>query len=177
MDRVTCCFVLLAISMLVNILYYGIDTTNSNQQGIKMGSLIYITWTQIGIGFLSNIFVFLPSFILVQMFRSIKHRHSRISRIKEILNQDKRKTNVNSVIKVTQNKIQIKLPWWCKFVAYFISLLIAGSCLIVVTIKGIEFGDEKAAKWLTSLLFSFFCSILFTQPIQVNIDVFRTHKL
>ena len=34
-------------------------------------------------------------------------------------------------------------------------------------IKGIEFGDEKVTKWLTSLIVSFLSSILLTQPIQV----------
>ncbi len=35
-DRLTCCFVLLCISMLVNILYYGIDKS-SNPDGLKIG--------------------------------------------------------------------------------------------------------------------------------------------
>lgn len=35
-DRLTCCFVLLCISMLINILYYGIDKS-SNPDGLKIG--------------------------------------------------------------------------------------------------------------------------------------------
>ena len=32
---------------------------------------------------------------------------------------------------------------------------------------GIQFGDEKARKWLTSMIISIFTSILITQPIKV----------
>ena len=39
MDRVTCCFVLLYISMLVNILYYGVDT-GANTGGLKIGPFL-----------------------------------------------------------------------------------------------------------------------------------------
>ena len=37
LDRVTCCFALLYISMLVNILYYGIANESTNQSGINLG--------------------------------------------------------------------------------------------------------------------------------------------
>ena len=31
-----------------------------------------------------------------------------------------------------------------------------------------QFGDEKARKWLTSIVFSFISGLLFTQPIKVS---------
>ncbi len=40
-----------------------------------------------------------------------------------------------------------------------------------VIIKGIEFGDEKCGKWLSSLLISFLSSVLITQPLQVNFQI------
>ena len=42
LDRLTCCFVLLAISMLMNILYFGMDTS-SNPDGLKIGPYVNIT--------------------------------------------------------------------------------------------------------------------------------------
>ena len=36
LDRVTCCFVLLYISMLMNIMYYGV-ANSSNNDGLKVG--------------------------------------------------------------------------------------------------------------------------------------------
>jgi hypothetical protein len=36
-----------------------------------------------------------------------------------------------------------------------------------IIVKGIEFGQEKVTKWLTSLFVSFLSSVLITQPAQV----------
>jgi hypothetical protein len=37
LDRLTCCFVLLCISMLVNILYYSIVSSDSTSNGLQIG--------------------------------------------------------------------------------------------------------------------------------------------
>ena len=39
LDRVTCCFVLLYITMLINILYYGVANESNNTGGIHLGPL------------------------------------------------------------------------------------------------------------------------------------------
>ena len=64
---------------------------------------------------------------------------------------------------------ELRFPWWFKIFAYLLSMVFAGVSLFFVIIKGIEFGDEKATKWLTSLIISFLSSILLTQPLQVNL--------
>ena len=46
LDRLTCCFVLLAITMLMNILYYGMDNKASGD-GLKIGPFINITPEQV----------------------------------------------------------------------------------------------------------------------------------
>ncbi|CAF4743314.1 unnamed protein product, partial [Rotaria sp. Silwood2] len=43
--------------------------------------------------------------------------------------------------------------------------MIAVSILFIIA-RGIEFGDLKTQKWLTSVLTGFFSSILLTQPIK-----------
>ena len=48
-ERITCCFVLLFISMLLNIFYYGIDAKDSNE-GVDLG-LIYFSPKQVHIIF------------------------------------------------------------------------------------------------------------------------------
>ena len=62
---------------------------------------------------------------------------------------------------------KISFPWWCKIGAYLLSFLFIGVSIFFILIKGIEFGDAKVAKWLTSLLISFLTSVLLTQPVQV----------
>ena len=53
-----------------------------------------------------------------------------------------------------------------------LSLIFAGVSLFFIIIKGISLGDEKVAKWLTSLVSSFISSVLLTQPIQAFIISF-----
>jgi len=60
-------------------------------------------------------------------------------------------------------------PWWCLFVAYGLSFILAGISAFFIIARGIEFGDLKIQKWLTSLISGFFSSILLIQPIKVNL--------
>ena len=63
--------------------------------------------------------------------------------------------------------LDFTLPWWFKIVAYALSYSFMAVCIFFIIVKGIEFGNEKVEKWLTSLLISILTSIFLTQPIQV----------
>jgi hypothetical protein len=71
----------------------------------------------------------------------------------------------------------LTFPWWCLFVAYGLSLIIAGVSMFFIIVRGIEFGDLKTQKWLTSLLSGFFSSILLIQPIKVDSFLFREFRI
>ena len=161
LDRLTCCFVLLSISMLINILYYGMDDTPI-EAGIKIGPYINFTVQQLSIGVLTSVFVFIPSFLLVQMFRRTKRRNPRLARIKRILRTKNKET------KRAKKPLELRFPWWFIIVAYVVSFLLVTSSLFFVLLKGIEFGNEKATKWLTSMIVAFLSSIFLTQPLQVS---------
>ncbi|KAI3389555.1 hypothetical protein SNEBB_005250 [Seison nebaliae] len=85
--------------------------------------------------------------------------------------------SINNSYKITENdnskenhekiKKKFMLPWWMVIVTYFLTFVICGISVFFIISKGIMFGDEKVADWLTSLVLSFFTSILFTQPIKV----------
>jgi polycystin 1L2 len=55
-QRVTCCFVLLFLSMLMNIIYYGQGGSSNHADGLQIGPF-YLTTEQVDIVFFSN---FLP---------------------------------------------------------------------------------------------------------------------
>ena len=171
LDRLTCCFVLLSISMLMNIMYYGMDTT-PNVDGLKIGP-VNVTLQQMSIGVITNLIVFPPTLLLMQLFRRIKRRQPRMKLLKKILNEKNLINNSMddddlSEIK-NKRKIPLKFPWWFKFVAYTLSFAFASVSLFFVIIKGIVLGNTQVTKWLTSLIISFITSVLLTQPIQVNI--------
>ena len=59
------------------------------------------------------------------------------------------------------------LPWWCSIIAWVLLWIAVGLSIAFVTFYAIMFQDEKAKKWLTSLLIGFFSSVLLTQPVKV----------
>ena len=69
---------------------------------------------------------------------------------------------------VTKKKKTLSFPWWTKIIAYGLSYLFMCVSLLFIILKGIEFGDEKVLKWLTSLIMSILTSVLLTEPIKVE---------
>ncbi|CAF4044663.1 unnamed protein product, partial [Rotaria sp. Silwood2] len=218
-QRCTCCFVLLLMSMLMNIMYYDQSAIAKSHtvNGITMGPF-YITPEQIAIGIIAELICFLPSTILVEMFRRLRPRRRPVSPVREALrrmqneHQEKQKqvalsdiypqltnyiVNSDSILsrneldtmrntlvsplpdkqisyRINQQELKIKkknkkitLPWWFIFIAYFLSFLVVSVSILFIIARGIEFGDLKTRKWLTSSVTGFFSSILFTQPVKV----------
>jgi hypothetical protein len=159
--------------MLMNILYYGMDNT-PNADGLSFGP-INVTLQQVSVGIITNLIVFPPSFLLVQLFKRTKQRLTRLSKIKTLLNKhnpienkEEEGNEENNKIK-EKSKLELKFPWWFKFVLYVVSFIIASVCLFFIVIKGIVFGNDKSTKWITSVVVSILSSILVTQPLQVLI--------
>ena len=165
LDRLTCCFVLLSISMLINILYYEVDRSSS-QNSFKIGPFLNLTLEQISVGVFTNMFVLLPSLLLVQLFRRTKRKTPRFLKIKNLLSKNK-----SEPMRKKKRAFEFKFPWWFKFVVYLISFLVAFISFGFVIIKGIEFGNEKVINWLTSLIISCANDILITQPIKVKKNI------
>ncbi|UJR18466.1 hypothetical protein I4U23_005372, partial [Adineta vaga] len=161
LQRCTCCFVLLFVSMLTNIVYYDL----SNQAKVNYNSTIslsfgtfFVTFDQIFIGLMSELVSLIPSIFLIQLFRRLRSRHQRIS---PFFHQTK---STSTQIK---KKNPLTFPWWCIFIAYGISFLLILTSIFFIIARGIEFGDVKSQQWLISVLSSFFSSILLTEPIKI----------
>lgn len=56
---------------------------------------------------------------------------------------------------------------WCRYIGWALCTLSILVSIFFLWAYGIQFGDEKTRKWVTSLIVSFFASILVTQPIKV----------
>lgn len=85
-ERLTCCFVLLCLTCMVNILYYEQDKTVKSF-GYKIGPF-QVSEAQIFIGIISNLIIFPPSFLLVQLFKRSKKRSlTRSMELRKKMNQ------------------------------------------------------------------------------------------
>ena len=74
---------------------------------------------------------------------------------------------MNTIEMKKKKKDQRLFPWWCLFIAYGLSFLLMGLSILFIIARGIEFGEIKVEKWLTSLITSFLSSLLLSQPIKV----------
>ena len=96
---------------------------------------------------------------MVQFFRRIR---IKIDKTNENENQRRSKS--------------FTFPWWCLFIAYGISWLTILISIFFIVARGIEMGEYEVRNWLTSLLISFFSSVLLTQPLKVKKNVIDQTK-
>ncbi|KAG1670785.1 Location of vulva defective 1 [Nymphon striatum] len=189
-ERVSCCMVILTISMVVGAMWYE-KTPSKPMTGMKFGPFS-ISMEELGIGIISNLIEFPLSFIIIFFFRQSRRRNLRPSRFHDILInirsafihgslQPKLKAWVGSISKPVEIKSQtnsniierfksnrpILLPWWCRNIAWLLVFVTITGSLFIVWAYGITFGNEKTSKWLTSIVVSVLASITFTQPVKV----------
>jgi hypothetical protein len=139
------------------------------------------------VGVIVEILSLVPSLLLVQLFRRIRSRDAdkktSASALQETLKK-MRSSDASAMsmpetgetseppaktLKSKKEKEKWTCPWWCLFIAYGLSLLLAAVSIFFTIVRGIEFGDEKTQQWLTSLIVGFFSSILLLQPIKVSV--------
>ena len=132
-------------------MYYDLSTEtqiNNSTTSLSLGP-IYISYQQIIIGITVELISLFPSLLIVQLFQRLRPRQ-----------QQPTISNENSKEK--------KFPWWCIYLAYGLSFLLVILSIFFIIARGIEFGDLKTQKWLTSILTGFFSSIFLTQPMKVR---------
>ena len=178
-DRLTCAFVLLCLTMLMNIMYYGMASASTGNQ-LVIGPFS-LSQSQIVIGVMTNLIIFPPSFLLLQIFRKSRRRKTRVVKLKEHINEviNEHSSNLEFIDETSKDeakegnkksikmKKQFSLPWWFKIIGYLLSFCIVSVCVFFIIVKGIAFGDDLCRQWLTSFLISVLTSVFLTQPIQV----------
>ena len=90
-QRCTCCFVLLFISMFLNIMYYdqsneGKSSNTTSSTSLSLGP-VYLSAQQIIIGVIVEMLALIPSLLLVQIFRRLRPRQTALSPLRQALHQ------------------------------------------------------------------------------------------
>jgi polycystin 1L2 len=127
------------------------------------------------VGVLSNLITTPVTLLIIYLFRKARLRTKRPSRITTAL----KTTNPEVAAKAEnviadaneqdkkKNKKKKGIPWWWRIVAWLLCVVLIAVSTVFVLFYGIQFGDEKARKWLSSILLSFVTGMLFTQPLKV----------
>ncbi|XP_054717406.1 polycystin family receptor for egg jelly-like [Uloborus diversus] len=173
----------LCLSMLSNAMYYQRTSAKPSSGGFKFGPLS-LSPEQVAVGIVTNFLIFPPTFVMIFFFRKSRPRNLRPSRIEEALkaqrnewrkknptvpseiNRKKRNSKNDTEAQLYHRKKKFSLPWWCVYFGWLLAIASIGASLFFMWAYGIEFGDEKTSKWLTSLIVAFFSSVLITQPIK-----------
>ena len=83
LDRLTCCVVILYLTMLANILYYDAENA-SNPNALKFGPFT-LGPEQLSIGIISDLIVLPASYLLILFFRRSRNRITTTHRLQKIL--------------------------------------------------------------------------------------------
>lgn len=63
----------------------------------------------------------------------------------------------------------LALPWWCSVVAWVLCFLTIICSVVLTTLYGIQFGNNKSLQWLASLGVSLLESLFISQPFIVSV--------
>jgi polycystin 1L2 len=83
LDRLICCFVLVCMDMLLNIIYYS--STSAKNRGLQI-TPFYLSPEEVGVGIVGNLLLTCPMVLLILLFRCSKKRKSHILKLNENLN-------------------------------------------------------------------------------------------
>jgi hypothetical protein len=160
-DRTTNCFLLLYLIMLTNIINFTLmnSATSSNTpcEGLALGSSICISLIGILRSVIINLILFVPTFIMLEVFKRTKRRKPHIIRLREIVGLKNHKL---------PKQREFRFPWWIKIICHILSMIIMIVSIFFTILYGIQLGDQSAQKWLSSILLSFFISVCLTGPVK-----------
>lgn len=70
-------------------------------------------------------------------------------------------------MKKKKKKKKKLLPYWFLYIAWGICFLTCFTTAFFCVLYGLQFGKEKSAQWISSMLISFFQDVLISQPIKI----------
>ncbi|XP_074649181.1 polycystin-1-like [Tubulanus polymorphus] len=113
LERLSCCFQLLSLSMMANAMFYKKDETAPSGSQLSLGPFA-LSPTQIMIGVQSNLVVFPATFLTVLFFRKSRPRKKRPSRISEAVRKymvmnDHVSASVSEIKAEVESSLQIQV--------------------------------------------------------------------
>ncbi|KAK3736330.1 hypothetical protein QZH41_020801, partial [Actinostola sp. cb2023] len=84
----------------------------------------------------------------------------------KISKQEKREEMAKRMKKKKKKKKKL-FPYWFLYVGWTVCFCTCFICAFFIVLYGLQFGKEKSAQWLSSMLISFFQDVLISQPIKV----------
>ena len=149
-QRASCCWCLLMLSMVTSAMFY--ETEKTNQPKIKIGPFSF-TSSQLMIALESAIIVLPGSLLIVFLFRKCEPKIDRPGRRYHLAK--------------TKAKEPCVLPHFCVYIAWFLCVCTAITSALFTVFYSLIWGGEKSARWLTSVVLSLSGDVIISQPIKI----------
>ncbi|XP_078356038.1 polycystin-1-related protein-like, partial [Oculina patagonica] len=149
-QRVSCCWCLLMLSMVTSAMFY--ETESTTQQKIKIGPL-EVTSSQLIIALESAMIVLPASLLIVLLFRKSEPK----------INTQGRRYHLTK----SETKQQCVLPHFCVYIAWFLCVCTGITSALFTVFYSLMWGGEKSARWLTTVVLSLSGDVIISQPIKI----------
>ena len=170
LQRLTCILCLLYTTMLANAMWYG-RVEVANDKILEIGS-ITISAATILVSVFGSLTVVPINTIIVTLFR--KHRPKEWPADDEVIGLNGERIKVQRDGATTKRrkwwKKKYPLPYWCAYIAWALAILSSLTGMLFIILYSLQWGKEKADKWLSSLLISTVQSVLLVQPVKVRLQ-------
>lgn len=168
LQRLGCCALVLFSTMIANAMWYGAADSGENDFVLQLGP-ITISAAVLLVSIFGSLTVFPINLIVVQLFRKSRPKHIG----PEDCTEDQQKKAMSHKQKILAFlKQKYWFPHWVTYIAWALTILTNLAACFFIILYALDWGEERANKWLSSLLLSTIQSVFFVQPIKVNILVF-----
>ena len=69
--------------------------------------------------------------------------------------------------RMKEKKTKKRLPYWMKYFAWVLLVLTSFTSAFFVVLYGFQFGKDKSAQWISSMMISFVQDVFVSQPIKI----------
>jgi len=171
--RLSACLSLIFLIMLTNAMFFGAGDAPGNRKIIWLGNF-KINFTGIMIGIQSSIIIIPPSVIIIEIFRRLAPKKSKMKSEKAkqtetpegIIVQEEDDIEEKQEKKGKKKKDPCMCPNQCQYLAYFIVFGSVLSSAVVCFFYSMMWGPRKSNEWLASMFTGFFQSVLVIQPFK-----------
>ena len=166
-QRVTCCVLVLYLTMIVNAMFYrsGENLLKPNQ--ITLGPLRF-SLSQIAISFQSIAITLPPTFLVLMLFKNSKPSTYKPSRYMK--NDQKLKKEADEIISNGPSDFPGNgfLPNWCVYIGWLLAILAICASGFFVILFSMQWGKTKSEEWMTTFILSSSESLFLVDPVKVR---------
>jgi len=193
-QRLSCCFTFVMSAMLVNIMFYGITMPEIHEELIY--NVMGFDISQLITGVETCMSLTPINLLTIYIFRTVSPRDAKLevryggddmnnqsldshtdsegvssdsgeieSSSSDLSDSDETESYKDE--RARHATSSFRLPWWCVYIAWAITISLSGVSSYVVLMYGLSFGLNKSVAWLTSFLAATTNNIGIMQPIKV----------